>query len=251
MSGPRPYSADVGAATILGRLGPFVRKDGALPVLASCVDWGARWAIGAPRAHGTASKTFRYDGREVPYFWHRYHHTWLTERAVEVALAAEVVAGVPASQVVEVGNVLPHYLDVDHLVVDKYEQAPGVLNDDVVDIVLDRPADLIVSISTLEHVGLDEPVQDPDKPRRAVQHLASLLAPGGRLWVTIPLGYNLTLDRQLRDQELGFTAMTALRRVSAANEWEQVALEQVWDAGYDRLLYAAHGLVVAELVRGP
>ena len=35
----------------------------------------------------------------------------------------------------EVGNVLRHYRpQLDHLVVDKYEHAPGVLNRDVLDL---------------------------------------------------------------------------------------------------------------------
>jgi hypothetical protein len=238
----------VSAATILRRLGPHVREDGALPVLASCVDWGVRWAAGAARARGPAARTFRYDGRDVPYFWHRYNHTWLTERAVELALATEVLDS--RLRTVEVGNVLSHYVPVTHDVVDKYERAPGVRNEDVVDLVLDEPAELIVSISTLEHVGLDEPDVDPDKARRGIERLIAQLAPGGRLWVTIPVGYNLALDRQLREGQLPFTRLTALKRVSARNDWQQVAVDEVWDSGYDRLLYTAHGLLVAELVRG-
>jgi hypothetical protein len=240
----------VSAATILRRLGPHLREDGALPVLASCVDWGVRWAAGAPRAHGPASRSFAYEGRDVPYFWHRYNHTWLNERAIEIALAAEVLADPPA-RTLEVGNVTGHYLPGSHLVVDKYEKAAGVRNEDVVDLVLDEQMDLIVSISTLEHVGLDEADLDPEKARRGIERLAGLLAPGGKLWVTIPIGYNLALDQQLRGGLLPFTRHTALKRVSARNDWQQVELVEVWDTPYDRLLYTAHGLVVAELVREP
>lgn len=238
------------AGTILRRLGPHFRESGSLPVLASCADWGLRWAAGAPRAKGPVARTFRYDGRDVPYFWHRYNHTWLTERAVELALVAEVLEGA-GPRTLEVGNVTAHYFAVSHAVVDKYEKAAGVRNDDVVDLTVDEPVDLILAISTLEHVGLDEPEQDPKKAQRGIERLASVLAPGGRLWVTIPIGYNLALDHQLRAGELPFTRCTALRRVSARNDWEQVALEDVWDTPYDRLLYKAHGLVVAELVREP
>jgi hypothetical protein len=239
----------VNVATILRRLPRHAREDGALPVLASCIDWGTRWALGAPRARGAASQTFTFDGREVPYYWHRYNHTWLNERAVELSLAMDVLGTADGSRTVEVGNVLPHYVPASHLIVDKYERSPGVLNLDVVDVVLDEPADLVLSISTIEHVGLDEPDKEPDKARRAIEHLVSLLAPAGRIWVTLPVGYNHTLDRQLRGGELPFTELKALRRVSAANDWEQVAVDDVWDAGYDRLLFTAHGLVVAELVR--
>lgn len=246
--GPTPRVVRVSAATVLSRLPGHARQIGALPVLASCLDWGARWAIGAPRARGSAAKTFAFDGRNVPYYWHRYNNTWLNERAVEIALAAEVLSGAAGKRTVEVGNVLPHYFPSSHTVVDKYERAPGVLNQDVVDVVLDEPIDLVVSISTIEHVGLDEPEQDPEKARRALGHLASLLAPGGRMWVTIPIGYNHALDYQVRGGEVPFTDLKALRRVSAANDWEQVGVDDVWDAAYDRLVYTAHGLVVAELV---
>lgn len=245
-----PRVAPVSAATILRRLGPHFREEGALPVLASCVDWGVRWAAGAPRAHGPAAKTFGYEGREVPYFWHRYNHTWLTERAVEIALAADVLVD-SGPRTLEVGNVLGHYLPTSHTVVDKYERSAGVRNEDVVDLVLEEQQDLIISISTMEHVGLDEPDLDPDKALRGIERLATLLAPGGRLWVTIPIGYNLDLDRQLRSGDLPFTRCTALKRVSARNDWQQVELAEIWDTPYDRLLYTAHGLVVAELVRTP
>jgi hypothetical protein len=38
-------------------------------------------------------------------------------------------------------------------VLDKYEQAPGVINEDVVSFSPPQKYDLIVSVSTLEHVG--------------------------------------------------------------------------------------------------
>jgi SAM-dependent methyltransferase len=136
---------------------------------------------------------------------------------------------------------------VRHTVVDKYERRPGVLNLDVVDIDLPRSFDLVIAVSTLEHVGLDEPEQDPGKPARAIARLASLLAPGGRLWCTVPVGYNLELDRRLREDGLGFTRLTGLRRLDRANRWAEVPIDEVWDVPYDRLLYTAHAVVVAEM----
>jgi hypothetical protein len=124
-----------------------------------------------------------------------------------------------------------------------------VHNVDVVDIDLPGPFDLILAISTLEHVGLDEEVQDPEKPARAVAHLTSLLAPGGRLWCTFPVGYNDALDQRLREGRLGFTRLAALRRTGRDNRWEQIPVDDVWGISYDWLLYTAHAVVVAELVR--
>jgi hypothetical protein len=240
----------VSASAIARRVRAHTRARGLAPVLADCASWAARWAIGRPVAGRPSPATFRHQGVDHPYLRHPYNYTWLNERAVEVPLATAVLAdAAPGARVLEVGNVLAHYQPVRHTVVDKYERAPGVHNTDVVDIDLPGPFDLVLAVSTLEHVGLDEEVQDPGKPARAIAHLTALLATGGRLWCTIPVGYNDALDRQLRDGSLGFTSLTALRRTGRDNRWEQVPVDEVWSVAYDRLLYTAHAVVVAELVR--
>lgn len=241
------------ASTIARRITRHARTRGLAPVAADCASWAARWALGRPRA-GRPTDTFGHDGAELPYLRHAYNYTWLNERAVEVPLAAAALAAAgPSARVLEVGNVLAHYLPVTHEVVDKYERAAGVHNLDVVEIGADPavsgPFDLVLAVSTLEHVGLDEEVQDPGKAARAVEHLASLLAPGGRLWCTFPVGYNPALDEALRADGLGFTRLTALRRTGRDNRWEQVPVDDVWGNSYDWLLYTAHAIVVAELVR--
>src|SRR3954452_10897394 len=236
------------ASTIARRVSRHARTRGLAPVVADCASWAARWVLGRPLT-GRPTAAFGHEGAAVPYLRHPYNYTWLNERAVEVplALAALEQAG-PDARVLEIGNVLAHYGPVGHTVVDKYEQAPGVHNVDVVDIGLPGPFDLVLAISTLEHVGLDEAVRDPEKPACAIERLASLLAPGGRLWCTFPVGYNDALDEQLREDRLGFTRLTALRRTGRNNRWEQVPVGDVWGVRYDWLLYTAQAIVVAELV---
>jgi hypothetical protein len=240
----------VAAGAVLRRVGQSMRERGPVPVARDCLGWGIGYLAGLPRV-GRGGGSFVVDGERVPYFRHPYHYTWLNERAVEVALARRVLAGRPEARVLEIGNVLSHYLPVHHPVVDKYERAPGVRNVDVADLDPDAEADLVVSVSTLEHVGLDEQVRDPGKPVRAIHRLVDLLAPGGMLWVTLPVGYNPDLDRQLRAGAVAFDRLSALRRAPHRNRWRQVPVEQVWDAPYDRLLYTAHGLLVGEISRLP
>lgn len=243
------------ASTIARRITRHARTRGLAPVVADCASWAARWALGRPLT-GRPTAAFGHDGAALPYLRHPYNYTWLNERAVEVPLATAVLteAG-PGARVLEIGNVLAHYRPGPHTVVDKYERAPGVHNVDVVDIGADAdaalagPFDLVLAISTLEHVGLDEDVRDPDKPGRAIAHLRSLLAPGGRLWCTFPVGYNAALDARLAAGELGFTRLTALRRTGRDNRWEQVPADDVWGTAYDWLLYTAQAIVVAEYVR--
>ena len=231
---------------VTDRLRAEAARRGPLTVAASCLGWGGRYAVGRARL-GRGARTFSYEGQAVPEFHHRYHYTWMNERAVELALARQVVDGVEASDLLEVGNVLAHYLRDGHTVVDLYERAPGVINADVVDTGLERRFPLIVSISTLEHVGFDEDVADPEKPARAIEHLRGLLAPGGRLWATIPVGYNASMDERIREGALGFDRVRALRRSSPRQGWRQVDVDQVWSAEYDRLLFSATGLLVCEL----
>jgi hypothetical protein len=242
-------SAVVTVAAVVRRVGESVRQRGPVPVAAACAGWGLSWLGGRLPAGPGGRGTFDFDGAPVPYFRHSYNWTWLNERAVEIALARRVLAQRPGARVLEVGNVLAHYLPVRHPVVDKYERAPGVRNVDVTELEPSGDVDLLISVSTLEHVGLDEDVRDPGKPARAIERLTGLLAPGGTLWATLPVGYNPGLDAAVRSGAITFDRLTALRRQPHRNRWRQVPVADVWDAGYDRLLYTAHGLLVAEVTR--
>jgi hypothetical protein len=180
---------------------------------------------------------FRLNGEEYQYLVHHYNRTWNNERTVEVPIAARALRRCPNGNMLEVGNVLHNYLPATEFpegrtVIDKYEAAAGVTNVDIVDHHPDRPYDLIVALSTIEHVGWDEEPQDPAKAARAVQVLRSWLAPGGELLVTVPLGYHQGLDRQLFDGPAIFQELSFLRRVSSDNRWEQASEEAVRGAAF-------------------
>jgi hypothetical protein len=125
------------------------------------------------------------------YFVHPYNHTWRYERCIEIPIARAFIAAHGGAGL-EVGNVLNHYGRVSHRVVDKYERGRDVENVDVEAIQAAR-LDYIVSISTLEHVGIDERDRDEQKALRSIGHLRGPLAPSGRLLVTFRLGHNPTL----------------------------------------------------------
>jgi SAM-dependent methyltransferase len=146
--------------------------------------------------------------------------------------------------VLEVGNVLGHYgTERRRDVIDKYERFPGVLNTDVLDFRPEHLYDLIVSVSTLEHVGWDEEPRDPERAAGAVERLRELLAPGGLLVVTVPVGYHPQLDLAIREGRARFDEVAALRH-EGSGRWREVAPNDVWDLAYDRLLYEAGGLLV-------
>lgn len=130
---------------------------------------------------------FRYFGEEFEGVDHSYNDTACNERFVELAVAFDWFAGLPPADGLEVGNVVSHYFGLTgHRVVDLYEVAEGVDNIDVFDIT--GRYSWILSVSTLEHIG---------DAVGALDHLRSLLAPDGRMLVTIGSGQHQALDNYL------------------------------------------------------
>ena len=165
-------------------------------------------------------RRFTLGGRELRYFLHPFLMD--TERCVEIPIARDFLAGYRADSVLEVGNVLSTYLPVSHRVLDRHERAPGVANEDAATFAWSRRFARIVCLSTLEHVGTDEPELDPAKAERALWNLRHHLEPGGRLLVTFPLGYHRRLDEALAAGRLGEHDRTYLRRQSRWNTWTEI-----------------------------
>jgi len=192
-----------------------------------------------------AGRPFNVRGVDYGYFYHAYNQTYCNERAVEIPLLWAIVQRVPPERVLEVGNVLSHYFPTHHDVVDKYERAGGVRNIDVVDFRPTQPYDLIVSISTLEHVGFNEEPLEPEKPWRAIRNLQRCLSPHGQLVITVPIGFNPHLDRMLQEGRIPLNDPVCLRRISADNRWRQVPWEEIRHARYGHPYRNANGVVLA------
>jgi len=188
---------------------------------------------------------FEYDGTTYPYFVHR--HTWYNERTVELALASRLLRQHFGQPVLELGNVTRQFglTGAQHLVVDKYENAAGVERVDIVEFESPATFSLVLSLSTIEHVGFDEDVMDPDKPIVAADVLRRCVAPGGDLLVTFPLSYNQSFDARVRAGD--FTDITQLRylkRISGDNRWEEVGVDEVAGVRYGTPFPKANGIAV-------
>lgn len=181
---------------------------------------------------GKSEREFTLGDRRYPYCYAEFNHAWGTERTVEVPIALDLLRRSSPQRTLEVGNVLSHYAATEHLVVDRYELGPHVVNEDIADYDPPGPLDLIVSVSTLEHVGWDEVPRERDKLLRVVRRLRSWLSPSGEAWVTVPLGYNRWLDRFLVTGELGIDRAFFLRRLSFDNRWEECPYDAVARAQY-------------------
>ena len=172
---------------------------------------------------------FCFDDTTLRYFYHRYNCTWANERCVEIPIACHYLTKCDPNDTLEVGNVLSHYFTVPHQVVDKFERGEGVINCDILDFKPDRRFQLIISISTFEHIGLDDSTSEGSRIKipQAMAACRALLAPSGKLLITAPIGYNHELDNMITDGTLGPKQQWFLRRVGqlkwTTSDWSSVA----------------------------
>lgn len=197
-------------------------------------------------------ESFRFNGKEFSCLYAQYNMTWIGERMVEIPIIQAAVANRPPETVLEVGNVLSHYSPVRHCVVDKFETAPGVTNSDILEFNPARKFDLIVSISTFEHIGFDDdaPNSSGDKIMEAITHCRRLLNPTGRLVITFPTGYNPDLDRLLSGGQLGAKSAGCLKRVGK-RRWLECSPEDAMNHPYKSVYPYGNSLVVAEFAALP
>lgn len=181
----------------------------------------------------TSHRTFMFNNTVFHYFIHGYNTTWINERAVEVPIVTSYLQ--KNERILEVGNVLSHYLDLDWDVLDKFEKGTGIINADIVDFKPKKLYDLIISVSTLEHIGVDDDEKDEGKIVPAILNMKDhCLAAGGRMIATFPIGYNKGMDNRLFSGQLFFNEIFFLKRVSMKNEWREVRRDEVVDAQYGR-----------------
>jgi SAM-dependent methyltransferase len=134
---------------------------------------------------------FEYHGKHLTPSYHLYNLTHLNERMVELAVAFEWLKGESWSQGLEVGNVLGHYKQMTHDVIDLYEEASWyqvrqrIINVDILHLHVPEKFQWVCSLSTVEHTA---------DPVKAIKVLADFVKPGGKLLVTFPTGVRQELD---------------------------------------------------------
>lgn len=167
---------------------------------------------------------FLFNGNQYEYVDRFYNFTSLNERRVELPIMQYELAKRADGNVLEVGNVLSHYMPIRHHVIDKYEKTSlaGFENADAVTYKSKLKYDLIVSISTMEHVGWDESPREPGRVAVALRNLTGLLTPRGKMICSFPMGYNKWLDDLVLNRKMQFDKIRYLQRVSWRNEWVEV-----------------------------
>ncbi len=194
-------------------------QSGAPSVLVEFLQWTITLLLQGTR--------FAFQGRKYRYHHAMYNKTWTNERAVEVPIIWRWVEEFKGRRILEVGNVLSYYFETNHDVLDKYEILDGVINEDATQFQARKKYDLIVSISTLEHVGVDDDEKRPEKALEAISNLIRNLKPDGEFLATFPLGYNSALDNAFFEGTLPFTEYYYLKRASMFNRWREISREEI------------------------
>jgi hypothetical protein len=192
-----------------------------------------------------SSETFEFQGKNYHYLFHAYCPTWRNERATVIPIVWNMIQRYRQQnkRVLEVGNMLSYVFKVDHDILDKYEITEGVINEDAVDFNPPEQYDLIVSIFTLQVVGLEESPREPIKGFRAMQNLERHLAPGGRMVVLHALGHNHEMDKLLKNGTMQFDKQFYLKRISRY-KWKGTTWGDVKDSTYDYSVPTANGVVI-------
>lgn len=159
-------------------------------------------------------RKFKFQNKTYNYFVHSYNSTWRNERAVEIPIMWELVRKNKRASILEIGNVLSHYFAVNHDIVDKYENGPRVINVDIEKYKPGKKYDLIISISTLEHIGGNKKTKDSNKIMSVLKKLKKYLKPNGKIVFTVPVGYNSNLDKVIKSLKIKSERAGFLKRIS-------------------------------------
>lgn len=191
------------------------------------------------------NKYFELDGRKYKYFIHLYNAV-NSERVVEVSYVMDFLKrnDYEHKRVLEVGNVLTHYFKFKHDIVDKYEKESYVKNIDIIDYNPIEKYDMIISISTVEHIGFDEPIKEYGKSKKAIQKIIDLLDDKGLAVITVPIRYNLEIDAIIKNNEINFTQRSFLKRISKLNLWKQTTMDDSLKYKYGSKYPAANSIAI-------
>jgi hypothetical protein len=218
----------------------------------------------------SSAGSFSFDGAVLPYFFHSYNNFGLTERSVEIPIVRNYLERAVYRNVLEIGNVTQHYydyfrevlVDVNRTVVDKYEVGNGLVKADIAEFVSQERFDFAFSISTFEHMDSDLGRNISYRPGSSkllsvaadnINHVGEMLmAEGGKLVVTAPLGYAPEWDRTFYSttlaEDCGFSGVRrhVLRRAGELR-WRQVHSEEGRTARDSSLSEFRHYVSILEL----
>ena len=199
------------------------------------------------------NKYFLYDNEEIRGLIDYKFSTWNNERYCEIPIIeyelkrffSEVAKSNEDIRILEIGNTYHNYHKIFWSVIDKYEKSHGVINMDIRDYIPGNKFDLIFSISTFEHIGIDDEPND-NTVLEAIQHTKSLLTDNGILILTFPIGYNKVLDEHVMAEQEKYDLHVYKKYKKG---WKESNLEEIKDYEYNKPYDNANGLVIVNFTK--
>ena len=233
--------------------------------------------------------TFIFNNQRLPYNRLKHNNHPPSERAVEIPIACNFLAGLQdKTKLLEVGNVLQYYPELiptdafiqARRIIDKYETAVGVDKIDLMDVDPQEKYSGIVCISTVEHIGQgSDPSQaygeylekyDWQAPLKAIAKVYDLLSDNGRALITVPFGrflergwyiqfsqeyLHLLFERYNIPKNAVSTSYLKLVNVDESQPqpsvWVQANPEELVSAQYNLPFHFANAIAVLDITKIP
>lgn len=100
-----------------------------------------------------------------------------------------------------------------------------------------------------EHVGWHESPRDDTKIPKALENLKSLVKPGGKIIITVPIGQNPVLDDLVRKRSIEFDRQYYMKRVSKSNLWIETSEEEAYCLKYGSPYRDGNAIMIAFISR--
>jgi len=178
--------------------------------------------------------------RNKVYKYCLHKDSWNSERIVEIPIVMKYIDS--NKRILELGDVLYQFTEATWDIVDKYPTRSGIIGVDIIDYKPKEKYDIIISVSTLEHIGFNEDVSGGEKPEDfvdnnktedAINNLKNnCLNQDGTIIITVPLGYNIEMDKKLFETNLEFTKLHFMKRISKNNEWKEINKNEIINPEY-------------------
>ncbi|MBN2421490.1 hypothetical protein JXB27_04390 [Candidatus Woesearchaeota archaeon] len=192
-------------------------------------------------------RKFEFENEKLYYNLSKYGMCWNSERTIEMPIIIKILDKMNAKHrnMLEIGNVLNNYKKYGQIVVDKFEKNKGVINEDILNYKTKKKFDIMVSVSTLEHVGWDETPSKPENILLAVKNIKqNILKKGGILLFTIPIGYNPYIDSLIAKNKIKLEKEWYFKKISLSNKWKETTKKYAFSREYNYPYECANALFI-------
>lgn len=138
-----------------------------------------------------------------------------TERTIEIPIAKRWIEN--KINILEIGAVLPYFCEVNHDIVDPSDNRANIKKYFHEIDIKDKN---ILSISTIEHIGLADYGNTYININGAAESIKRIMDESSDFLISIPIGYNLPLDNWIENNQHLFNTFGYRKQSHGPSIWE-------------------------------